>query len=258
MKKSVSQAELRRKARRKKIVKRRLLIITFLLIIIGVAVLCILLKTKLFPVKKITAEGSDLYTSAEIISASGIRSTTPIMSISEDEIKSRISKKLSYIETVKIKKRFPDTVYITVEDAEEYYAFKTDDGYFAASKSRRVLNFYSEIPENTVEVSANSLKMKKGETVVFETEAERELFEFLTSYAEKKGIELNSIDITDSIHIGLRVEDRFEVNLGNKEHLKEKIDHLCGMISEIGDRKGRINLEMWSNSDSKGTFIAEN
>lgn len=258
MKNNLTEAELKRKLRRRKIRKRRLVICLFMLIVIGVAVFCVLLKTKLFPVKNITVNGSELYTESEIISASGINNKTPIMSISENAVKNRVSRKLPYIETLKIKKRFPDSVIITVSDAKEYYAFKTDDGYFAASESGQILNFYAEIPENTVEVAANGLKIKTGEKVGFSIDAERELFEFLTTYPTSKGIKLNGIDLTDSIHIVLRVDDRFEVSLGNKENLKEKIDHLAGMISEIGDRRGKINLEMWSDSDSKGTFIAEN
>ena len=59
------------------------------------------------------------------------------------------------------------------------------------------------------------------------------------------------------MHITVFVEDRFEVNLGSDENIKEKIDHLSGMVKEIGERKGSINLEMWSKTDSKGTFIEE-
>lgn len=258
MKKALSEVELKRKMRRKKIRKRRIIVFLCFLLVISIGVFCFLLKTRLFPVKNIFAKGSEIYTSKQIIKNSGINKKTPILSISEKGLKKTLSKKMPYIEDLKVKIDFPESVTITVSDAKEYYSFKSLDGYSAVSKKLNVLNLYSEKPENTIEVTVDDPKLKIGEQVEFKSIPQKELFELITKQIADNGIKLNAIDITDTVHLTVFVEDRFEVNLGNKDNLEEKIRHLSGMISGIGDRKGKINLEMWSKNDSKGTFIAEN
>ena len=258
MKKALTQQEIRRRERRKKIRKRRIIISLIFFLLIGIAVFGVLLKTKLFPVKNIKADGSSVYSSAEIIAASGITRKTPIMSISQSQVKKLLSKKLPFIETVTVKCSFPDTVQIKVGDAKEYYCFVQKDDYYSVSEKGHILNKYLELPQNVIEVKASSAKLKVGQDLSFGDNQEKETFELITAAIKEKGITLNSIDITNIVHITMKVENKFEVNLGNKANLKEKIAHLAGMIEGIGDRKGKINLDMWSNSDSKGTFIAEN
>ena len=258
MKKALTEIEMKRKMRRKKIRKRRLTFFLIFLLVAGIGVFCLLLKTKLFPIKSVAVKGSEIYSSRQIVKASGINNRTPILSISESKLKKTLQKKLPYVDDVKIKIDFPEKVTITVSDAKEYYAFKSEDGYFSASKNLNVLNLYGEKPEGEVEVSANELKLDVGQPVEFGDDAKREIFELIIKNISENGIKLNSLDITDSVHLKITVEDRFEVNLGSRDNLEEKIKHLSAMISKIGDRKGKINLEMWSKNDSKGTFIAEN
>lgn len=257
MKKELTEAEIKRKQRKKKIRKRRFFIFIIVLFIGGIVTLGVLLKTKLFPIKKVAVDGSEIYSKQEIIKASGINSKTPIMSITENSVKNNLQKRLPYIETVKIKRSFPDAVKLTVTDATEAFAFKSGNEAFIVSDSLRVLTKVKTINEKLISVSANDLTLKTGREVSFKNSEDKELFDLLYTYITEKKIKLNSIDLTDHVHITVFVEDRFEVNLGANENIREKIDHLGGMIKEIGERKGKINLEMWSKTDSKGTFIAE-
>ena len=255
MKKQLTEAEIKRRQRKRKIRKRSFFSFVLVLLLIGAGVFGYLLKTRLFPIKKVAVEGRIIYEPGEIISAGGISDKTPIMSITERSLKKTLQKKLPYVETVRIKRNFPDSVVITVGDAKEVFAVKSEKEYFTLSESLRVLARYPELPENKVEIKAKDLKLKIGETVDFSSARETELFDLLYNYTKEKGIKLNGIDISNTVHITVFVEDKFEVNLGSDENIKEKINHLSGMVKEIGERKGRINLEMWSKTDSKGTFI---
>lgn len=257
MKKQLTEAEIRRRQRKRKIRKRRFISFLLILLLVGAGVFYYFLKTRLFPVKKVAVEGSKIYSAQEIISAGGINDKTPIMSFTENSLKRKLQKKLPYVETVKIKRNFPDAVVITVSDAKEVFSVKSEKGYFTLSETLRVLACYEDLPENTIEIKAEDLKPKIGDTIKFSSERETQLFDLLYNYTKEKGVKLNGIDISNTVHITAFVEDRFEVNLGSDENIKEKINHLSSMIKEIGERKGKINLEMWSKSDSKGTFTEE-
>ena len=244
--------------RRKKIIKRRLFITLFMLFTVGIITLCILCYTKFFPIKKVTVKGNSLYESREIVAVSGINTKTPILSVTEGKLNNRILKKLPYIESVKLKKRFPDSVTVTVKETSDYYAFKTDNGYYTVSQNGRVLSECAEPAEDLLLVKTESAQLDICKQVEFKQNSEQQIFDVLSSLPDSLNVRVNEIDLTDKMHISVIVDSRLTVNFGTSEYLEEKIRHLAGMIAEIGDRKGSINLEMWSKSDSKGTFIAEN
>lgn len=255
MKRNLTEAEIKKKQRKRKIRKRRFSIFLLILLFVSVGTFYYFLKTKLFPIKKIGVSGSEIYSSQEVIKASGITGKTPIMRYTESSLTKKLQKKLPYIESVKIKRTFPDTMVITVSDAKETFAYKTDEGYFSVSDNLRVLALKKQRTKDLIEVITEEPKLKIGESVKFADDEEAELFKLLYSHTREKKIKLNRIDITSRVHITLFVEDKFEVNLGQNENIEQKIDHLSGMIKEIGNREGNINLEMWSDSDSEGTFI---
>ena len=64
------------------------------------------------------------------------------------------------------------------------------------------------------------------------------------------------MDITDELAITVKAENRFNVNFGSANFLENKFAHLAGMIKNIGaDKTGKINLSMWTNSQTQGTFV---
>ena len=255
MAKKLTEAELKRRARKRKIRKRRFFLFLIFMLIVGVGVFYYFLQTKLFPVKKVAASGSKLYSAQEIVNASGIDNTTPIMTVTESKISARLQKNLPYIETVKVNRAFPDAVKITVTDAKETFSFKNGKEYFVVSEKLRVLTTSKSSKKGLITVTLSDCKLKEGATVKFKNNEEKQLFSLLYSYTKKREIPLNSINIQNSSNITIKVSGLYEVNLGSNVNIKEKIDQLAVMIKEIGKRKGKINLQMWSETDSKGTFI---
>lgn len=257
MAKNLTEAELKRRARKKKIRKRRFLLFMIFLLIAGIGVFYYLLQTKLFPVKKVAASGSKLYGAAEIVAASEISDKTPIMSVDEETVGAKLRKKLPYIEDVKITRNFPDAVRITVTDAKETFAFKSGKKYFVVSEKLNVLTSFGKIKKGLIEVKTKNAGVEEGKSVRFTDKEEKDLFELLYSYTKAKKIPLNAIDVSNRTNITVSVSKLYKVNLGSNVNIREKIDQLSVMIKEIGNRKGVINLGMWSKTDSKGTFIPE-
>ena len=59
------------------------------------------------------------------------------------------------------------------------------------------------------------------------------------------------------MNLTVNVEDKFVVKMGTDEFLEQKIAHLRSMIDSIGDRKGEINLSMWTPNNSQGSFVED-
>lgn len=244
----------KRKARQRRIRKRRMIIGFSLFIVLLVTVFAVLSLTVLFPIKQITAKGSEKYTSEQIVASSGINigDNLFISSVKTDALR----KKLPYIESVKIKRTLPDSIAITVKDAEPYACYYSDGAYYTVSRAGYVLESSEVKPDSLFEIRAGGVKCVLGRAVVFSEEKTEELISQIGGLAEEYGLSLNCIDVTDELALTVKAENRFAVNLGTSNYLDKKFAHLSGMIKNIGETKtGKINLSMWTSENTEGTFV---
>lgn len=259
MKGAVTEDEFikKRKARQRKIRKRRIARGFILFLILLVIVGTVLSLTVLFPIKTVKASGSKLYTSEQLASASGIKKGDNLFTASVDE--ETLKYTLPYVESVKIKRTLPDTVTLTVTDAKEYACYYAGGRYYAVSRSGHVLNCYDSMPDDIFEIRAPDVKCEVGRELKLSDEKSGELTEEILGIAEELKINITCLDITDELAITLKAEKRFTVNLGTANYLENKLAHLSGMLKSIGSEKtGKINLSMWSNSHTEGTFVEGN
>ena len=98
-----------RKFKRKQ--KKQIAVLT--LIVLVASIVAIMLLTPGFDIKKINVHGNVVVTEEEIIFSSGIVNGENIFSVSLSQAKDSISS-MGYIESVKIKRKLPSTIEITV------------------------------------------------------------------------------------------------------------------------------------------------
>ena len=248
----------RRKERQKKARKRRLvgwfIFVMILLLLVGV----ILSLTVFFPIASINAKGSKIYTEAQIIKASGIIEGDNLLATAEGTALKRLKAKLPYIESIEFERKLPDSLTIKVKDAGEYACYYDGKAYYTVSHTGWVLKKDYDPPEDLFVYIGAKVKCKVGTAVEYSDEELKALAEKTANALEAEKININSIDISDTVSITLNVEDRFEVNLGTANFLEEKIRHLGSMIDNISPEKsGKINLSMWTNANSQGTFVEQ-
>lgn len=237
--------------------KRRRRIVLFSILLLLISCFLVLSLTVLFPIKSVNSGGSQIYSSDEITAACNIKGKN-IFTLNSDDLESAVRKKLPFVDSLKIKRSLPDTVYITVKDAEPYAYYQTEAGYCTVSKKGYVLGSASEEPENLLKIVCGNVSCETGKRAEISSKTEKKLIEDIISYLEARSIETQLIDVTDSIAITLRVDNRFDVNLGSSNYIEYKITHLSGMIANIAsDRSGSIDLSMWNPQKSQGSFIAD-
>ena len=254
-----SEVNRRRKQRQKQARKRQMAIafisIFVVSLIVALVSLVVLCFTVFFDVKQISVSGSEIYSNAEIIKASDITTEDNLFIIREKRVEEKIRQSLPYVDDVKIKRRLPDKVALIITDAKEYAYFEHEGKYYIVSENGYVLKEQTEAPENVFEIITSGITGNVGEKAVFANQNEEKLINELIVLLEAKGINIDKIDVTSQLEIKLFVEDRFEVILGDSKYLTEKIAHLSGMIAEISDRGGRIDLSMWTPQKSQGSFV---
>lgn len=249
-----SDVNKRRAARQKKARRRRLKIAFIFFLIIALITLAIMCFTMFFPIKRINVSGSEIYSKSEIIKASKLTTDDNLLVVSEEEIENNIRQKLPYVDSVELKRVLPDAVILTVTDAKEYAYYQSGESYFILSEKGYILKKQTEIPENVFRIVTSGIEGDVSQQAVYKNAAEQELVNTLISALQNKEINIDEIDVSNVLEISLEVEGRFTVVLGTNDYTDEKIAHLKGMIDSIPDRKGKINLSMWTPTNSQGSF----
>lgn len=261
MKREVPRDEFirKRQERQKKIRKRRIRAFFILFMLMALCVGAVLCLTVFFPIEKVVIKGSKMYSVDEIFENSKIESGDNLFLVSRSKTEQNLKSKLPYIESITFKRELPGTLNITVKDATEFAVYEVKEQYYTVSRSGWVMKKSSEKPENLTCIKGNEIVCKVGSQIVYEDPAQKELIETIWESLKDAKISADLIDTTGKINITLGVEGRFTVDLGNSSFIEEKIKHLAGMIKEMPeDNKGKIDLSMWTNDNSRGSFRPEN
>lgn len=246
----------KRQERQRKLKKRRLKVFFALFILLLLFAGVILSLTVLFPIKKITAKGSKIYTQAEIIASCGIEAGDNLFTVSKKEMLDLLKKSLPFIETLQFERTLPDTLNLKVTDAKEYACYMVGDKYYTVSKDGWTLSSYAEKPQNVILIVTDKAKCKVGTAIQFEDDFSHNEVQNIIELLRKYDIIVDDVDITDSVNLKAKIEGRFLVNFGTSVDLEHKIKHMSTMIKEIDPNDtGKINLSMWNSQNTQGTFV---
>ena len=223
---------------------------------ITAVVLCL---TVFFPITKITASGSKIYTSEEIIANCGIKTGDNIFVFSKKRATDLIKAKLPFVEKVEFIRNFPDTLKIKVYDAKPYYCVSQNGAYFNVSKAGWVLEKLAEKPDNAFEIRISDVKCNVGTQIQFNDEKSYNMLQNVIKLLEDNDFEIDYVDVTNAITIKAGVEGRFDVNFGTENSLENKVMHLKATIESLSDNtSGSFNLSMWNDQIPQGTFVENN
>ncbi len=249
----------KRKARQRKARKKRLITSLILLIVSLVATAVTLCLTVFFPITKITASGSNIYTSEEIIANCGIKTGDNIFVFNKKSATDLIKAKLPFVEKVEFVRDFPDTLKIKVYDAKAYYCVSQNGAYFSVSKAGWVLEKVTEKPDDAFEIKISDVKCNVGTAIVFNDEKSYNMLQNVIKLLEDNDLKIDYVDVTNAITIKAGVEGRFDVNFGTENSLENKVKHLKATIESLAENvSGSFNLSMWNDQIPQGTFVKNN
>lgn len=230
------EREIRLKRLKRKRNFRIAVVVIGFLMILGLILSPILVFT-LFRVKSFTVEGVGIYTSDQIVSASGITEGQNLLFADLDEASDNIEKLLPYTHDVKITKKLPDEIIIRCDSTEKAFAIMMTNGLYALTDSNlKVLEVTGNQPADTaLIVGAVPYKADVGEIAVFDTVAEGEkkadfvdetqnlLLEITGAISENDIKGINLINVSEKNNIHLIYQERIVLKLGNNSELTSKL-----------------------------------
>ena len=222
-------------------------------IIIGGIIYAML--SPIFNIKNITVAGNSKISSEAIISLSGLNIDQNIFNFRTSNVKEEI-KQNPYIDTVEIKRKFPDTVKISVQERTatymltygNAYVYINNQGYILEITSEKgdfpIIEGYETPTEQIVEGNRLSLEdLEKLNDVL-------KIMEAISSGTNGIEEEITKINIEDKTNYILTLEkEKKTIYLGDATNLSNKILWINRLIEEEKKHEGIIYLNVNLNTD---------
>lgn len=243
---------IRKKKRIKKVIK------TLLLLAIIIGGICFALISPIFNIEDIKVNGNEQINSDTIVSLSQLQVGQNIFRFYKEKVINDI-KTNAYVENVKIKRKIPNKIEITIEERKQDYnveflngyAYINNQGYILEISEQKldlpVIKGISTPQEQIVEGNRlNDDDLEKLETVI-------QTMNICKSYDLDKKV--SSIDITDSNDYIMEMdEEKKIVHLGNNSNLSNKMLYVPAILAENQGKEGTIYLNGDINGDFKPRF----
>lgn len=255
VKKLTPKQELAR--RKRKAIFRLLRWTTLICMIIGGGIFFLL--SPIFNIKTISVKGNSKISSDEIISLSSIEIEQNTFQYRVHDIEEAI-KKNAYMEKVKVNRKFPDTIEITVSEREATYQLPIANAYAYIDNQGYILEI-SDKEENIpliIGITTQQENIQPGNRL--DTEDLKKLNDVLKIMESANSNEMmkliTKIDITDSEDYILRLEEKKKtVHLGDVSNLSTKMLWIIKFNEEEENTPGEIFLNMNLNNENNKPYF---
>lgn len=243
------------------------------LLIMGAVVAALALSMIIFfRVRQIDVVGNHYYTADEIRAATSLADGDNLLTISRGSVAGNVMARLPYIKSVRVTRRLPDAVIVTVTEFDTTYAVLGDDGerYLMTSSGKLTEQVTEQAAKEHVQIENLTLDDPQvGEQAVPSAEqgkeaaAQRRLDTLLTVLQEIEAADLvrevASVNVLSTTSISLWYGDRFNVSLGSTEQLAYKLEYLKVIVAEQKDYvTGTIDLTLDGGNEAYVAADGEN
>lgn len=230
-KKPISSAKRRRNRRITAVV------LTFLFIAVGI-IISVRLIFKIEKFSVVLPEGEEMiYSEQEVEQAFGGTIGEGLFSFDNKTSEEKIELALPYIDTVKIRKKLPNTVEFNITPAHEIFYMELTDGsggVAVLSSSLKVLKISDSVPENTIYIhGTGNITAVPGTQIVFEEPTKAAALQTVLDCAAQQDLAgVNWIDINNVGGISIRIQNRITILLGSTTDLNEKLKYAMLLITD--------------------------
>lgn len=219
-----------------------------LLTMLIVVAACLLSVTIFFKVQNIEVRGNDLYDAETVISASGIHSGDPLVTMNKSAIAGKIKATLPYVEQVRIARQLPGMVVLEIRESSAVFSVQDTEGaYWLVSFSGRILEQVEEAAAQTHPMILG-ITLKDpivGEEAASENVESLNAAKLLTAALEGTGVakDATKLDVTKPYDIVLWYKDQFDVRFGGTDQLEYKVQYLLAVLDQLAEyQTGTIDL----------------
>lgn len=205
--------------------------------------LFILIKASIFNISKIEVKNNVIVPKEDIVNYNSILGNN-IFLVNINDIKDKVLMN-PYIKSVKIKRKFPDCLVITIEERKATFALNEDNKFYILNEDLYIMEEKNNLGGLVLpQVVGFTLDSKfVGEHAIENTSMQEALKEIGDILNKEKKIKISFIDISDIRNITL-IKDELKIFLGNSENLQEKMNKVFRILNSKEGKfsKGYIDV----------------
>lgn len=166
------------------------------------------------------------YSDEEIIRLCGVNEGESLVMLSKKDIEETLEKLLPYIGNAQVKRKYPSTLRIIVEDTHAKYAVDAGGGYTLMNEDFKVLSVSNKVPADCAKlIGVHVLSADEGSVVQFSDEAYKTRLASIEDCCEKSGLlPVTRIDISNIANVSFTVDKQYTVVLGMLTDLDAKFN----------------------------------
>ena len=178
-------------------------------------------------------EGSSYYENDEIIRVSGVDTGDSLVLVSKYDVEESIERLLPYIGNVKVQRKYPSTLRLTVEDTSAVYALDAGGGYILMNEDFKMLETVEKIPAGSAKIVGISVVSSEIGTVVkFSDEAQKNRIDtIMKEFAESEIPNVTKIDLSNIANVKVTIDNSYTLVLGTLTQMGKKISTATKTIS---------------------------
>lgn len=205
--------------------RRRRAIFTVVALLLFVVVGAVLSVTVLFKINTYQVEGDCIYSTEQLVAAFGHSEGENMFRFRLADAGQQMQAQLPYLESVKVRRRLPDTVVFLVTPATECAALMQEDGSAVLlSESLRVLATGAAPGELLQVTGYTPSALTVGSTVTSGNDNTDQLLSTFLGAIRASGLEgITAIDLSDQYELTALYAGRITVRLGTGSQLEYKL-----------------------------------
>ena len=224
------------------------------IILLFIILVVIILGSSLFNIKKIEVTGNSRISNEMVISLSGLELYKNIFTFNKLSGIGKI-KENAYIKNVKIKRKLPDTVKITVQEKTPRYIIQIADSYAYINNQGYILEISTEKENMPIltGITTDLSNIKEGERLSVEDLKKMDMVIKICEIAKSNDLKdlITKIDITDDRNYTIILETEGKtVYLGDCSDLNTRMLYLKSVLEASSGKKGELFLNVDLNSDN--------
>lgn len=233
----IAKTQRRRRKKRKRNYTLYYIILAVFLIVAGVT----LSLTVFFNIETIQVTGSSIYTLSDLDGVLDVKPGDNLLRLNTKTLSETVLQNLKKADRVEVKRVFPTTLLIEIEDGVPQTQLYYENKYYTLSQRGRVLDIAEEsVPNVPVVIGPKPDGAQIGSYIdlILENE-EKDWLKILFKELEESGLnDISVVDISSTISLKLYYQNRIEIKLGSFSELDTKL----AMVKAVFD-SGDIGIE---------------
>lgn len=239
--------------------KRNLSLYYLLIFTVSALILFVLSRTVFFRINEYQVIGNSRYSAAQILTAGNLSTGKNMYNVNIGKTEQNIMDTLIYIENISLRRKLPDKMIITVEEAEPFACFRYEGARYAVvSRSGRYLETEQASPRNELlqvygmDLTGVSLGKKLESKDANKINILNDLLDAIDETCPGR---ISYIDITDRTDIMLGYEGRIDVEFGSSLDYEYKLRYIKAIVDELDSGEcGRI---IYHSASAGASFITD-